>query len=67
MARFKIINPLLLYEVELDEIMNLFESSNMPPLSTEEMLKISDVSILQYKMTPLNIIKTPEYTFENNC
>lgn len=56
-----IINSLLLNEVKLNEFIEIFESSNMPPMSKEEMLEFSDISIFHNTRTPLYIAKIPHF------
>lgn len=58
-ARLNVVNTLVLNEDELIEIEKIFKRNNMPPLSMEEIMEFSDVSILHNKTTLLYIVKIP--------
>jgi len=59
-ARLGVMNTFLLNEFELKEIDSLLKINNMPTsvLTVEEMLKLSDVSVLHNGTTILYVIKT---------
>lgn len=60
-ARLGVMNTFLLNEFELKEIDSLLKINNMPTsaLTVEEMLKLSDVSVLHNGTTILYVIKIP--------
>jgi len=67
-AKLNMINTFLLSENEINIINNQFKNGHMPPLTTEEMLEFSDVSILHNGTTLIYLIKIPNLettTFQN--
>ncbi|XP_041452284.1 protein PF14_0175-like [Drosophila obscura] len=67
-ARLNVINSLLLNENELQEVHNIFQKNNMSSLTVEEMLELTDISVLHNKTTIIYIVKIPELdstNFEN--
>lgn len=59
-AKLNIINTLLLNEIEIAEVRNIFHKGNLTFLSVEEMLEFVDVSVLHNKTSIIYIVKIPE-------